>query len=346
MPDILREDLELIANCPLPWQDMKNSTVLITGATGLIGSLLVKALYTADQKHRLNLNILAAVRNKRVAETLFRGFDIRLIEQDIRELFIIDGKLDYIIHCAAVTGSRDMAAFPVECIQTAVYGTENILMLANEKRAKSVVYLSSMEVYGSTDPALEKVTEDKLGFLDLTSPRSCYPESKRICECLCNCYFSEYKVPVKIARLAQTFGAGVSKEDGRVFAQFAKSVIEGRDIVLHTDGSSTGNYCYTADAIKGILLLLLKGENGQAYNISNEQAHMTIYQMAQLVAQRVAGGKISVVFDIPKDSSTYGYAPKVKMKLCSDKIRALGWTPSFGLEEMYKRMIEAMEHDQ
>ncbi|MBD8497955.1 NAD-dependent epimerase/dehydratase family protein [Paenibacillus sp. CAU 1523] len=325
---------------------MHNGTVLITGASGLIGSLLVRALHRANEKHGLLLKIVAVVRNVQAAAELLHDCDVSFISQDIREPIVFDGKLDYIIHCAAVTKSKEMVSFPVENIQIAVHGTENILKLAKEKQVKSVVYLSSMEVYGKTNPSLEKVTENELGYIDLTNPRSCYAEGKRMSECMCNCYFSEYQVPVKIARLAQTFGAGVSVNDNRVFAQFAKSAVLGQDIILHTDGSSTGNYCYTADAIIGILLLLLKGDNGEAYNISNEEANMTIRQMAELVADKIAGGRISVVTSIPESSLTYGYAPAVKMKLCSDKIRGLGWSPTIGLEEMYKKMIEELEYDQ
>ncbi|MHB8064377.1 MAG: NAD-dependent epimerase/dehydratase family protein, partial [Ruminiclostridium sp.] len=183
------------------------------------------------------------------------------------------------------------------------------------------------------------VHENDLGYIDLAHVRSCYPEGKRMAELLCNCYVKQYHVPIKIARLAQTFGAGISKEENRVFAQFAKSVINSENIVLHTDGSSVGNYCYTTDAIKAIFLLLLKGENGETYNIANEDANMTIHQMAELVAKNIADEKISVEFDIPDNSITYGYAPIANIKLCSDKIRKLGWIPEFGIQEMYKRMI-------
>lgn len=345
MSQILREDLETIANYNLPWQDMRNSNVLITGATGLIGSMLIRSLNRVNQKHKLNLTILAVVRNIKSAEAILNDCNVQFIAQDIREPFTIKENIDYIIHCAAVTKSKEMVLFPVENIQTAVLGTENILQLAKNMKVKSIVYLSSMEVYGVTDPSLEKVTEEDLGYIDLKSPRSSYSESKRMCENMCNCYYFEYDLPVKIARLAQTFGAGVSKEDTRVFSQFAKSAIEGLDIVLHTDGSSTGNYCYTADAIKGILLLLLKGVDGEAYNISNEETNMTIRQMAELVAEKIAGGKISVITDIPESSLSHGYAPTVKMKLCSDKIRKLGWIPTIGLEDMYHKMIGGFKND-
>lgn len=344
--NILRQDLEAIANCQLPWRDMYGSTVLITGATGLIGSLLVKALHWINQKYTLHITLIAVVRDRQAAASILDGCEVQFLVGDIRNFTSFAGQIDYIVHCAAVTKSKELVTFPVENIQTAVYGTDNILRLAKAKQVRSVVFLSSMEVYGTTDPVLPRVTEKELGYMDITNPRSCYGESKRLCECLCSCYAAEYNVPVKMARLAQTFGAGVSREDNRVFAQFARSVVEGQDIVLHTDGSSTGNYCYTADAVAGILLLLLKGQNGEIYNIANEASHMTVRQMACLVAEKVAHNAIRVVSDIPASSLTYGYAPKVHMKLCSKKIRELGWKPAYGMEDMYLRMIGSFKQDQ
>lgn len=152
----------------------------------------------------------------------------------------------------------------------------------------------------------------------------------------------EYGVKVKIARLAQTFGAGILPGENRVFAQFAKSVISGRDIVLHTRGLSEGNYCYTRDCVLGLFIILLCGENGEAYNVANPKSHTTIAEMAHMVADKISNGKIKVIYDIPKDN-VFGYAEDTKMKLNSDKLQALGWTPEIGLEDAYKRMIEQMK---
>ena len=172
--------------------------------------------------------------------------------------------------------------------------------------------------------------------------RSSYSEGKRIAECLCASYCDEYGVPVKIARLAQTFGAGILQQDNRVYAQFARSVLNKRDIVLHTEGKSYGNYCYTTDAIRALILLLNKGENGQAYNVCNEETTTTIADMAKMVNQEFGDGSIKVIFDIPKDQKTYGYAPDVKMCLSSEKLRMLGWIPQYSLSQMYERMIAYM----
>lgn len=168
------------------------------------------------------------------------------------------------------------------------------------------------------------------------------PKGKRLAECLCMSYASQYRVPVKVARLAQTFGAGVLPGENRVFAQFLRSALKGEDIVLHTKGQSVGNYCYTADAIEAILLLLVMGENGEAYTVVNEETTTAIADMADLVARYFSNGKSKVVFDIPQNNS-FGYAPDTKMRLSSQKLRNLGWTPRVSLFEAYKRMISDLK---
>jgi len=324
MTDIIQAEIdEVLADKNIFWQELKGSTVLVTGATGLIGGALVRVLEGANERYGLNINIIAHMRKT---------------HGDIRSNIDIGAKPDYIFHCAAITKSFEMVNNPVEVINVSIDGTRNVLNLAKAAKSKSVVFLSSMKVYGQTEKV--EVCEDDLGYIDLTNPRSCYPESKRLCEALCTAYYKQFGVPVKIARLAQTFGGGVPSTDTRVFAQFARSAIRGEDIVLHTKGKSVGNYCYIADAVRGLLTLLLKGENGQAYNIANPANSMTIRQMAELVANKICSGNIRVVVKIPDNIKEYGYSQDVGFTLNIDKIKELGWFPKYELIEMYKRLIE------
>lgn len=252
-----------------------------------------------------------------------------------------NGTVDYIIHTAAITNSKLMVSNPVDTIRTSIYGTEAVLELAREKNA-AMVYVSSMEVYGNPNLTHE-VSEEDYGYINLSNVRSSYPESKRMCECLCTAYASQYGVQVCTARLAQTFGAGILATENRVFAQFARSAISGSDIVLHTLGQSEGNYVYTSDAIRALLLLIIFGESGQAYNVANEKSHLTIVQMADMVLKNFGNSNAKVVFDIPEDSMKYGYAPSTKMHLSAKKIENIGWHAQIDLEESYRRMIEYMK---
>lgn len=342
---VLEEDLDLIAGSNLPFEKLSNSTVLVTGATGLIGVSLIRALMRINDVRKTSIRILALIRNRDKAEAIYGNLlsrtDIKLVVGDVIEVIEITEKIDFIFHCASVTASKMMVTQPVETLMTSVMGTKNILDLAKEKNCKSVVYLSSMEMYGSFSDNSKEVTEEDLGYINPLKVRSNYPESKRLCENMCIAYLNEYSVPVKIARLAQTFGAGILPGENRVFAQFARSIINGEDIVLHTLGQSDGNYCYTSDAVSALLTILLNGENGEAYNVSNPETYTTISEMAHMVCREFSNGNSHVVFDIP-ETNTYGYAADTKMKLNSDKLQSLGWIPKVNLRTAYERLIQSL----
>lgn len=326
------------------------NTYFITGATGYIGSALIKFLLRDKRTvgENLDAHIIAPVRSMQKALQMFPE-GVEFLQADlcdrrcIEQLLETKRSVDYIIHCACVTASAEMITHPVEVTESIVNTTQNILEFARQCQIESMVYLSSMEVYGSIDcPTGCRVTEEEVsqGKVELLSSRSCYPLGKRMAENICYSYFNEYGVPVKIARLAQTFGEGVLPSDKRVFAQFAKAVREGSDIVLHTKGNSMGNYCGIHDAISGIMTVLENGMSGEAYNVVNEANTMTIRQMAELVADKIADGKVKVVYDIIEDNRC-GYAADTALCLSGRKLMALGWTPEESLEEMYAQLLKS-----
>ena len=342
---ILQEDLDCLVPELKKLETLRNSTFFITGITGLVGLSLVRTLLNYNDSDGANNKIIGLARNRQKAKNLYKELgnrkDFSILYGNILDNISISEDVDYIIHCASVTASKMMIEKPVETIMTALQGTKNVLELSVKKKCKSFVYISSMEVYGSFFNENNNVTEKDIGYLNPLKVRSNYPEGKRMCENMCIAYMEEYSVPVKIARLAQTFGAGILPGENRVFAQFARSAILNEDIILHTKGLSEGNYCYTSDTCLALLMLLEKGTSGEAYNISNPDTHTTIANMASMVCDKIAKNKIKVVFDIP-ESNTYGYADDTKMKLNIDKMRKLGWTPRVGLEEAYRRLIGSM----
>ncbi len=345
--EILQQDLEEIAASDvIDWEKLRRKTVLVTGATGLIGSILARGLVCAGASRGLDLRVLAAVRNRAKAERMFGPFleeGLELLVCDILSPVEAPGAVDYIVHGASVTTSKDFVDHPVETILTALKGTENLLELARAKHVQGMVYLSSMEAYGVVDAEHYNVREADYGYIDPLQPRSSYSESKRMAEGLCGAYAHEYQLPVKVARLAQTFGAGIPESENRVFAQFARSILTGQDIVLHTDGSKAHCYCYTADAARGILKVLLDGKPGEAYNVSNEETFSTIRGMAEMLIAEYPESGSGLVFDIPEDVGSLGYAPTSRMLVNAEKLRALGWRPEADLREMFRRLIASMK---
>lgn len=337
--NLLLNDLNEILNCGCDFNIFKNKVFLITGSTGLIGSLYIKSLLYINKKLNLNIHVIALARSEEKFNDIFSECleerNLKVYYQDIKDDINVEEHIDFILHTASITNSKMMIEYPVEVIDIAVLGTKNILELAKKNKAK-LIYVSSMEAYGKLDNLGRKVVEGDLGYIDVTNVRSCYCIAKRACESMCISYVHEYDLDIIIARLAQTFGIGVSKEDNRVFAQFAKSVIKKEDIVLHTEGKSEGNYCYTTDAMSAFFYLFWKGKKAEIYNVNNEENHTSIYNMAKLIVDNFSDNK--VVIDIPK-GNIYGYAQDVKIHLSSKKLNDLGWKAKIDLLESYKRLI-------
>ena len=342
--DVLQEDLAAISQAAyISWDKFKGQNVLVTGGTGLIGSTLIKALCYASTVKGLQVKIFALVRNLEKAERMLghENESLHFIKGSVEDLPAINVSVDYIIHGASPTASLFFVQHPVETIQIAVKGTSNLLELAREKTVKSFVYLSSMEVYGAPE-ADTLIPESQGCTLDSMAVRSCYPIAKRLCENLCASYAQEYHVPAKVIRLAQTFGPGVLKNDGRVFAEFARDAIKGNDIVLQTSGTSKREYLYTADAVTAILTVLLCGQNGEAYNAGNPKTYCSIVEMAKIVAQEIGKNKIQVIIQ-SNNFNNSKFPPSHHLYLDTNKIARTGWIPSKNLLEMYSRMIESMK---
>lgn len=345
---IFREDMERICcSAAVPWKMLEGKTVLVTGATGLIGSTLVSALLYYGLRAEKPIQVVALVRSAARARERFAGQmadcgnALQFLESDVTEKIILPQKVDYIIHGASQTASRAFVEQPVETIRTALQGTENLLELARENSVKSFVYLSSMEVYGA--PETDEPLSETCGTnIDTMRVRSCYPEAKRMCENLCASYCSEYGVPAKVIRLSQTFGPGVGPEDARVFAEFARCATSGKNIILQTEGTSKRPYLYTADAVTAILTVLLKGANGEAYNAANPSTYCSVREMADMVAREIGGGKIEVQFSTNR-CGVEKFSPPHHLNLQIDKLAGLDWSASTELKEMYLRMIAAQE---
>jgi dTDP-glucose 4,6-dehydratase len=341
---IVQEDIEYLLE-HFDFSALYHSAVLISGATGLIGSQLVKVLSCLNRIKNADITVYALIRDTHKAQRIFQGLyeheNIHFIVHDIRKKLVFNKSVDYIIHGASVTASKTFIEKPIETIDTAYTGTHVLLDFAKEKQIKGFVYLSSMEVFGITDIRLSDIKESDYGYIDILNPRSSYSESKRMCECLCSCYAHEYGLPVKIARLTQVVGPGIDYHDTRVAAQFARSIIENKDIVLKTEGKTRRPIIYVRDAVAGIFTVMLKGQNGEAYTVANKATAVAIRETAEIIIEKIAGNNIKLVFDI---DIPVEYVPNLNLNLNlnTTKLESLGWKAEVGIEEAYRRMIESM----
>lgn len=335
----LISDIQLVLSSFPYFEKFANKVFLVTGATGSIGSLVVKVLLIASEKNNLSITVIAHGRNLDKLNGVFADYlntkKLVFLVSDIKNQIQYDHKVDYIIHGANSTSSQSFIEQPVQTIMSIIEGTKNVLDFAKKSEVIKLVYLSSLEVYGT--PEQFEVTETDSGYIDWTKPRSSYSEGKRMAECLCFSYFSQYDIPVVVSRLAQTFGQSIQDADNRVYAQFVRAVKNKKDIVLHTSGETIRNYCYLSDAVSALLYLLVFGEPGEAYNVANEETAVSIFEMAK-IAESLSNGKTKVVFNID-NSIERGYNQDVKIKLMSKKLMALGWKPEIDLNESYYRMI-------
>lgn len=339
MNRIIQDDVDQFAQQFELANQIQDSVFLITGATGLIGSSLIRCLLALDKQ----IKIIAPVRNISKAADLFDSKQKQSIEFICCDFINYDyskiDHIDFIIHCAAPTSSKFFVEHPVETFNTIIDGTKKMLDLANEKKIRGMVYLSSLEVYGEILDDSNAIDEHFQGYLDPMAVRASYPMAKRASENLCCLYAAEYNVPVKIARLTQTTGAGIAKDDNRIIAQFAKLAAQNQDIILHTTGEAARPYCYVTDSVAAILYILLKGASGECYNVANEATYISAKDMASFARDNF-NPNIQVKIEL---NENMGYAPATKQKLSTSKLRQLGWNPRYNLKDIFNRLIRYLQ---
>lgn len=312
-----------------PLESLQGKSVCITGATGLIGSAIADLLLYGKLHLGFGYDLTFTARSAEKAESRFaygKGA-YRPMRFVCGEPFKGETSFDYLIHCAENAHPQAFSAHPAETANSALAGAHELLEWTRRKGGR-FCYLSSSEVYGKLD-AEKPIGENDFGYVDLKDPRSCYPSAKRMIETLCACYRKEYGADCVIVRPGHIYGPQFTKEDSRVFAQFARDVLAGRDIVMKSEGRQMRSYCYTLDCASAILTVAVRGGCGEAYNISNRRSLATIRELAETFA-RLSGRK--VVFDLPSEAERAGYNRMTYSALASEKLEALGWKGRFDLE--------------
>ena len=341
---LYKEDLETIASCDIAWEKIKNKNILITGATGLIGSFLIDLLMFRNTNFNDNITIYAVSRSY---EKIFARFKEYInskyfvfIQNDIKKPLEIDIQVDYIIHGASNTHPIAYSTEPINTILTSILGTNYILDFASTHNVKRTLFLSTVEIYGENRGDVDEFNEDYCGYINCNTLRAGYPESKRAAETLCQAYIKERNIDIVNARCCRVYGPTMGDDDSKVIAQFIRNAVKNEDIVLKSKGEQRYSYCYVADICAALLVLLINGENGEAYNISDYTNSISLSEIANIISEFT--GK-SVVFELPSSIESEGYSKATKALLDSSKLRELGWKSKYSIKEGIIRTIRILK---
>ena len=341
MSRIMEEDIKNILSADIQWEKLKSAAVLVTGASGMLGTYMLRTLAALNDSEHYDMKLYGLVRHpEKMPEDLKKR--VSLITQSVSREIETDVRFDYIIHAASPASPLIMREDPAGTIAANTLGTYYTLELARKSNAKGYLFISSREIYGQPYEGQREFTEDTYGFVDPLEPRSCYPEGKKAAETMCSCFRQHYGMNTKIARLAHTFGPGMSIDDGRVQADFLRNVIRNEDIVLKSEGLAVRTYTYVSDAVAALFYILLNSQE-LVYNIASEESTVSIRELAQTLVDAYPERNLKLVFDLPKADENTGCAPFTLGILNSDKIRKLGWKPSYTLKEGLMRTVAYLE---
>lgn len=337
------QDVRAVGALELPWEQLRGRSILISGATGMIGSFLIDVL----MEKKLDLMIYALGRNEEKAKARFaRWWEdpcFVFVSCDINKGVTVRAEtVDYVFHAASNTHPVAYATDPIGTITTNIIGTDNLLSFAAAHNTRRVLFASSVEVYGENRGDREYFTEDYCGYIDCNTLRAGYPESKRAGEALCQAYIRQKGLDVVIPRLARTYGPTMLMSDTKALSQFLKKGIAGEDIVLKSAGTQLFSYTYVADAVSAVLYCLFYGQCGEAYNVADSGSDIMLRDLAGIIADCVG---TKVVFDLPDATESAGYSKATKAIMDSTKLRALGWSARYDMRAGLERTLTILKED-
>lgn len=344
---IFCNDINKVASLDIPWDMLKNKSILISGATGLVGSFLVDVIMQRNIVYDMQCCIYALGRNEKRSQIRFNRFwnnpYFNFIQCDVNTALNIKciDKVDYAIHLASNTHPLAYATDPIGTIITNIIGTKNMLDFSFTHAIKRFAFASSNEIYGENRGDVEKFSEEYCGYIDCNTMRAGYPESKRCGEALCQAYIKQKNMDIVIPRLTRSYGPTMIMNDSKVISQFIRKAIAGEDIVLKSDGHQYYSFTYVADAVSGLLMVLLKGKCGEAYNIADEKSDIMLKNLAKIIANKCGS---NVVFDLPDAIEREGYSKATKARLDSNKLNKLGWNALYSIDEGIDNTINILKN--
>ena len=333
---LLAEEFAKIAALDLPYDDLAGKAVAVTGATGLVGSYLLRALDAVNRAHGLKLRLIALCRKPEAAKDRLSGMEnLSILSYDACAPLNANFRADFTVHAASNAHPLAFSSDPVGTMQANLLGTMQLLEHVRATGGR-LLFLSTGEIYGE-NPELASFDDHSFGSIDPMRFRACYPESKRAAETLCASYAQQYGVDALVARLTYTYGPTITKESSRADAQFLRCALEGRDIVLKSPGTQIRSYCYAADTVSALITLLLKGATGEAYNVANPDCSPSIREYAQTLAD-LAG--VQLIFDLPPEAERAGYSAVTRAVLDPGKLMRLGWRAAYDLRTGLAHTLE------
>lgn len=345
---IIEEDLQAIASAPLPWDELAGTTVLVSGAAGFLPAYMVETLlYRNEIDPSFGVRVLALARDRQHAQSRFAHYlgrdDLVFLTQDVCDPLPSFAAPEVIIHAASPASPRQFGADPVGTLLPNTLGTYRLLDLAHRSRSRRFLFISSGEVYGRVGDLAVPTPEDAYGLVDPVDPRSCYAESKRMGEAMCVAWQVQEGVPTRIARPFHTYGPGMRMDDGRVFADFVADIVHHRDIVMKSDGAAKRAFCYLADATAGLFTVLLRGETARPYNVGNEEAEVSVLELATMLVDLFPERGLRVVRESRLPGRAYLESPIPRSVPDTTRLRALGWAPATSLREGFFRTVRSFE---
>jgi len=343
---IIEDDLRKIVSCRLPWERLFGKTILISGANGFVPSYVLETLLYLNESAGAGIRVVALVRNmeratRRLGHLTGRP-DLTMVVQNVQDAYAGPVAVDFIIHAASQASPKFYSTDPVGTFAANIMGTWRMLETARDAQSEGLLFFSSGEVYGRIDDPAIPVSETSFGSVDPVDVRSCYAEGKRGGETLCACWHSQFGIPAKIVRLSHTYGPRMDLSDGRVFSDFVADVVAGRDIVMKSNGSARRPFCYLADTIQGIFTVLLRGNSGEAYNVGSD-SEISILELAELLCRLFPERKCGVVRQERHPDDPYLVSPTSGGHFDLSKIKSMGWAPTTGLEEGFRRTVKSYE---
>lgn len=324
-------------------EQLRNCKVIITGATGMIGSCLTDLLGMASDKLGLNITLYTLCRFAPRAADRFEHLKcVKPTSWDLTGSLKWIPEADYIIHAASNAHPLAFSTDPVGTMMGNILGTRNLLEHLRDSHGKRLMFLSTGEIYGENPAVTDGFDEQAFGKVDSMNPRSCYPESKRAAETLCASYVRQFDVDAVVARPCYIYGPTITDKSTRADAQFLRKALAGEDIVMKSAGSQLRSYCYVTDAAAALLTILLRGEAGNAYNIASRACIHTIREYAETLA-KLAG--VNVVFDLPPEAERAGYSTVSRAVQNPAKLEGLGWKAEHTLESGMRQMLRVLDRE-